>query len=264
MSKKPMTLLLIEDDSIECQNYIDYVEESKEAEIVKITNSSKQGIEYFNLYMPEAIILDIELHKGEGSGLEFLEEIKKYTEEFKPIIVVITNASSNILYNKLHEEGVELVFYKKQKDYSPKLVISSVLSLREILHKYGNQKCNNKKETKAEKEEKLSIKIDTELNIIGISPHLKGRKYIHDAIMYLLKEKDNEQKETVFNYLSSSYKRSSSSISRVMQTAINYAWRTSSPEDLETYYTAKINYHTGVPTPTEFIYYYFKKIDKTL
>ena len=34
MSKKPMTLLLIEDDSIECQNYIDYVEESKEAEIV--------------------------------------------------------------------------------------------------------------------------------------------------------------------------------------------------------------------------------------
>ena len=49
-----------------------------------------------------------------------------------------------------------------------------------------------------------------------------------------------------------------------MQNAILYAWRISPIEDLATYYTAKINYETGVPTPTEFIYYYVSKIKKEL
>lgn len=266
MKDKPMSLLLIEDDERECQNYKAYIESLEDVKLVEATNSSEKGLEYFDLYIPEAIILDIELHNGQGSGLEFIEKIKGHIKDFKPIIVVITNASSNLLYDKLHYEGVDLIFYKKQTDYSPQLVISSLISLREILYRYNSNEKNNilNVETKADREEKLSIKVDTELNLIGVSPHLKGRRYIHDAIMYLLKESENEQKESVFNHLANVYKRSASSISRVMQTAINYAWRTSAPEDLEVYYTAKINYNTGVPTPTEFIYYYFQKINKTL
>ena len=49
-----------------------------------------------------------------------------------------------------------------------------------------------------------------------------------------------------------------------MQNAILYAWRISSIEDLTKYYTAKVNYETGVPTPNEFIYYYVNKIKKSL
>ena len=49
-----------------------------------------------------------------------------------------------------------------------------------------------------------------------------------------------------------------------MQNAILYAWRISAIEDLTTYYTEKINYETGIPTPTEFIYYYANKIKKTI
>lgn len=49
-----------------------------------------------------------------------------------------------------------------------------------------------------------------------------------------------------------------------MQNAILHAWRISSLEDLTALYTARINYETGVPTPTEFIYYYADKIKKML
>lgn len=265
MDNRPMSLLLIEDDEFECERFKNYTESLENVKIIGITNSSNEGLEYFKTYTPEAIILDIELHNGEGSGIEFIENIRKYTTDFTPIIIVTTNASSKILYNKLHEEGVDLIFYKKQKDYSPKLVISALLSLRKSLYKYNTM--DNKSnfiETKADYESRISKKINAELDLIGISSHLKGRKYIHDAIMYLLKENGNEQKETVFNYLANLYKKSSSSISRVMQTSINYAWRTSAPEDLEVHYTAKINYNTGVPSPTEFIYYYVQKISKIL
>ena len=63
-------------------------------------------------------------------------------------------------------------------------------------------------------------------------------------------------------YLVNKYKKSSSTISRAMQNAILLAWRISPIEDLSSYYTARINYETGVPTPTEFIYYYADKITK--
>ena len=45
-----------------------------------------------------------------------------------------------------------------------------------------------------------------------------------------------------------------------MQNAIKSAWRTNDIDDLLTYYTAKINPNRGVPTLTEFIYYYANQI----
>ena len=65
-------------------------------------------------------------------------------------------------------------------------------------------------------------------------------------------------------YLVSVYKKSNSTISRAMQNAILHAWRVTPLEDLCTFYTARIDYERGVPTPTELIYYYAEKIRKEI
>lgn len=267
MEKKTMSILLIEDDEIECQKFKSYTETLEGVKVVATTNSSDKGIELFKRYMPEAIVLDIELHKGQGSGLEFLQNIKECITSFRPIIVVTTNASSSLLYNELHDEGVDLIFYKHQTGYSPKIVVSALLTLRKTLYKFGTSQNADESihiESEAERTDRVSDMINSELDLIGISPHLKGRDYIHDAILYLIESKSSGDSETVFNYLANLYKKTASSIGRVMQTSINRAWMTSSPEDLELHYTAKVNFQTGVPTPTEFIYYYAKKIQKNI
>lgn len=267
MNNKPMKILIIEDDIVQCNSFKNYIDKRNDVCLVGITNSSKEAIELVKRHTPEGIILDIELNKGQGSGISFLEKMKEYMVEFKPIIVVTTNSSSEILYNKLHEDGVDLIYYKHQIDYSVQFVISEVISLRKSLYKYNNINNQNKNimiETVAERENRISDKINSELDLIGISSHLKGRQYIYDAIMYLLEDNKNTSNETVFNYLAKIYKKSSSSISRVMQTVINYAWKTSCPDELEVHYTAKVNYNTGVPSPTELIYYYANKIRKSI
>lgn len=267
MENKPMRILIVEDDEGQCNAFREFINKREDACIVGITNSSDKALDFVKTSNPEGIILDIELHKGQGSGIEFLNHFHEYENDFKPIIIVTTNSSSDILYNNLHEQGVDLIFYKHQKDYSVNLVISTLLSLRKSLYKYNEIEENNKEllaETKAELSERISNKINSELDMIGISSHLKGRAYTFDAILYLIENTNQEDSETVFNYLANKYKRSASSISRVIQTSINYAWRTSSPEELETHYTAKINYHTGVPSPTELIYYYSNKIKKNI
>ncbi len=258
--EKPMPLLLIEDNEEDVRIFNEYIKTRLDVKLIKSTNSSYEGLDITKTYNPEGIILDLELHKGEGSGLSFLEKMKKIELDFKPIVVVTTNVSSDIIYNHIRELGADFIYYKKQKDYSPELVINSIVSLREIL--YSNNKINKKttvRESQKETEEKLKNIINNELDLIGISAHLKGRKYFEDAIFYLLTNRENG---SVFYFLANKYKVGNSSIGRAMQTAINYAWKTSAIDDLLIHYKARINYETGVPTPTEFIYYYAEKIGK--
>jgi len=74
---KPMSILLVEDDEYEVNKFKEYMEARTDVKLVNYTNSSYKALEYVKKYLPEGIILDLELHKGEGSGLNFIEEIRK-------------------------------------------------------------------------------------------------------------------------------------------------------------------------------------------
>lgn len=261
MHELPMTLILIEDDVKECKLFEDYVKTRKDVKFIGITDSDIEGIEYAKNNTPEGIILDLELHKGKGSGLNFLMKIKELELSYKPKIVVTTNVFSDSVYNYVHENGADIIFYKKQENYSVETVINTLFILRNV-----KDNSNISKTIVLEKENETDIiseKINAELNLIGIGPHLQGKKYLYDAIYYLL-QKNETTNGTVIQYLVKKYKRSNSTISRAMQNAILHAWRISAIEDLTTHYTARINYQTGVPTPTEFMYYYADKIKKII
>ena len=78
MSKNEIiNILLVEDDMQDCKIIKDYVDARDDVKLVKIANSSKEAIKDIKVYVPEAIILDIELNNGEGSGLQVLEQIKE-------------------------------------------------------------------------------------------------------------------------------------------------------------------------------------------
>lgn len=263
MENKPMKLLLIEDDIKECNIYKAINKARKDIEFVAMTGSDIEGLKYVKDYMPEGIILDLELNKGNGTGtgFNFLKELKQMKLTIIPKIVVTTNICSDSVYEFLHENGVEFIFYKKQNNYSQENVINTILLIRGYK---SNIVQEEKEEVSINNKDKTSEKINKELDLIGISTHLQGRKYLHDSILYIIENENSNHKVTVVQYLVSKYKKSNSTISRAMQNAILHAWRISSLDDLTTYYTAKINYETGVPTPTEFMYYYADKIKKQL
>lgn len=261
---KPITILLVEDDRNDCINMKNYVDSREDVKLVDIVNSPDKAIESIKTYIPDAIILDIELNNGEGSGLEVLNAIKTMDLDVKPIIVITTNISSKTVYTYAHENGVDLIFHKLKDDYCADLVVRNILLLYEmaISTRQENRANCNQTESLNDYRNRISERINRELDLIGISSHLIGRTYVHDAILYILE--DNPDKENVFLHLAKKYKKGNSTIGRSIQTAIEHAWRKSSIEDLEKYYTTAVNYNTGVPTPTELIYYYADKIKKSL
>lgn len=256
-----MKVLLVEDDEIECAIYKEIIKNKEDIKLVDSTNSSKEAIKYVKNYKPDAVILDLELTNGEGSGFEFIEDLKKLKLNKKPKIVVTTNIYSDSVYNFLHKNKVDFIFYKNQVNYSHNNVLNILLLLNEYEepNKLEKIELDNNSEN-----EKLSNLINNELDLIGVASHLKGRKYLFDSIQFIIQNSEKEENVSIIQFLVNKYKRSNSTISRAMQNAILHAWRISSLEDLTTLYTARINYETGVPTPTEFIYYYADKIKKML
>ena len=266
MNEKVVTLLLVEDNINDCEEFKNYVNSRTDVMFVGVTNSDIDGLNYIDKYSPDVIILDLELHNGTGNDTSFnlIETLNNRHAGKKPLIIVTTVVASSSVYNYLHKNGVDLIFYKNHKSYSVKNVIDTILLLND--YSVNSPSVTSIKHNNTDNlEEVITNKINTELNLIGVGLHLQGRKYVYDAIYYILtNDSATTSRISIIQFLGNKYQRSGSTISRAMQNAILHAWRMSSLEDLEKYYTAKINYETGVPTPTEFIYYYVEKIRKCI
>ena len=254
----PMKILVIEDDVEECNKFVKIINNRKDFELVGITDSDIEALNYVQLKHPEGIVLDIELNNsssGSTDSLEFLDKIKSLN--YSPIIIVTTHITSKRTYEILHRKGVDIILYKGHPTYSVEHVLNKFITLRNIT---SNKPVNIMHEALEDNTQKFSDLIYHELDLIGITPKLKGRDYVHDAILYLLQNPTSDT--NVIQYLTKIYKKSGNTITNGIQNAIIHAWRVSAIEDLEMYYTAKVNYKTGIPTPMEFIYYYVDKIKK--
>lgn len=257
---KPMKLLIVEDDEKDCMDFINSIKKREDFELVGITDSDIEALKYVKLKHPEGIALDLELNNsksGSTNSLEFLSKVRKLDLNYKPIIIVTTHVYSDTTYRVLHREKIDLIMYKDQSGYSSDNVLNTFLKLR-------NENIPSKTPIEEEEdyENRISELIDYELDLVGVSSKLKGRNYIHDAILYLIQNEESDI--NVIQYLTKVYKKSGTTITNGIQNAIIRAWRVSAPDDLEEHYKNKVNYQTGIPTPMEFIYYYVDKIKKLI
>lgn len=260
MNEKPMKIIVIEDDLEECNKILECSKQRKDIELVGITDSDIDAIKLVKAKNVEGVMLDLELNNSKNGNTDsfgFLDSIKNIRN--KPIVIVTTHVNSPRTYDLLHRNGVELILYKDHPGYSPNQAFNKLISLRKIVEPVIENTVENEMKSQ---EERVSECINNELDLIGITQNLKGRQYIHDAIMFLIQNEGSD--ESLTQYLSKIYKKSSSTITNGIQNAIIHGWRVSAIEDLEKYYTAKVNYQTGLPTPMELIYYYVSKIKKMI
>ncbi len=262
MEIKPMKILIIEDDINDCNNFKACAKNRDDIEIVAMTDSDIEGLKLVKSKRPEGIVLDLELNNsstGSIDSLDFLSDLKKLNLNYEPIVIVTTHVNSKRTYDILHRNGVDLILYKDNPKYSSEHVLNNFINLRK-----AGDACNPKtiEEELEDEENKISYLINDELELIGVTSKLKGREYIHDAILYLVQ--DDSNKINVIQYLVNKYKKSSTTITNGIQNAIIHAWKITPPDDLMKYYTARINLDTGIPTPMEFIYYYVNKIKKKI
>lgn len=252
-----MNIILIEDDTQCCQNFVDSLMDFPKLNIIEITNNAFQALNLVQTINPDAIILDLELNEGQGNGIEFLRSFNELHKTYKPYILVTTNVTSPTTHTIVRQLGADFIMSKHQTDYSPENALSFLNTICEIIvnqHTIADA-------TSAQFPAHIPIldisqAIQRELNLIGISPKATGRKYLADAIELVA----TGDSKNLLPILSKKYSKTTSSIERAMQNAINRTWQTGDINELYIHYTAKIRSEKGVPTLMEFIHYYADRI----
>lgn len=259
---RELNVLVIEDDEVVCKCFENQSEMMERISIVACTNDSEKAIEHVKEYLPDAIILDLELDKGKGNGIDFLNALKRLDLPYKPFIIVTTNNSSKITKEIVRSMGIDFYFSKHQTDYSEKGILEFLDSMKDNIQEMINKvdKSYNVVDSAKKREKHLKALVVKELELVGISPKAKGFNYLIDAIFLLI----NGEQRSLTIVVGEIYGKTSSSVERAMQNAIDRAWKVNDTEELLKYYTARIDVRRGAPTLTEFVYYYAKKIGDVL
>ena len=135
MDVKPMKILIVEDDIDDCNRFVECAKRRDDIEIVAITDSDIDALKYVKAKHPEGIVLDLELNNskdGNTDSLDFLERLKKLNLLYTPIVIVTTHVNSKRTYDILHREGVDLILYKDQANYSSNNVFNKFINLRKV------------------------------------------------------------------------------------------------------------------------------------
>jgi len=255
--ERPLSILLIEDEPLECREMVREIESTANVQLVGVTNNISKALEYVRDFMPDAIILDLELHNGCGNGLMFLDLMKGMGLTLPIYVLVTTNNISHITHSGARKMGADFIMVKSQEDYNAKGVIDFLLSLKNIIQ--GSKKpvaVSNAGESPEKNRQRITDRIITELNRIGIPPGAVGRKYLIDGITLII----SGQMDKLYVVIGDKYSKTEGSVERAMQIAIEKAWKTTPIDELSKYYTARIYSERGVPTIREFIHYYAEKI----
>lgn len=251
-----LSILIIEDDITACRELKECIERHDELKLVETTNNANDALILVRSHLPNVILLDLELHRGGGNGLIFLNELSKMHLDHPPYILITTNNMSEVTLEQARELGADFTLTKYEAGYSAEYVIEIVLLMKNAIRKKNARVLPLPDMTPAQAEQLLIKRIQRELDLIGVSPKLIGYNYLVDSILLTIQGHVGNLART----LSPKYLKSEKSIERAMQSAIKQTWQSSDIDDLLLYYTAKVRAERGCPTLMEFVSYYSMRI----
>jgi CheY-like chemotaxis protein len=244
-------VLLIEDDSDHCQEYVAYNEEQGTPYNLYVAYGCLDGFALLESFQPDVILLDLMLNNSDGSGLEFLTKLKELKLLKRPRVIIITSVLSKRMHETVLELDADFLITKDKVDYSPKFAFDLMKSFsvdgQSVRCQYNS-------------EEMIKSTITEMIEKVGITYGVDGRDYIIDSIYLVFKNKAKFLAHDVYPELGRKYEKSPQAIEQAIRTAINKAWKQTDISVLNKYYTPQTSFLTGAPSIKEFIFFFVGKI----
>lgn len=179
-----LKILLVEDDSSACSEFIKYIDSLPYAELIGITNSSFEAFELVRSKLPDALILDLELHEGSGNGLLLLNDMRTLDPSLIPYTVITTNNTSNTTYESARQLGADFIFTKHQTTYSAQSVVDFIhLMEPTIRQRHSSASTVVLKEASADYNDRRRRKqLCEEFDALGMKNRTIGYQYLMDAV----------------------------------------------------------------------------------
>ncbi len=245
-----LNVLLFTNNSLTSQSFISYVKKQEDFHLVAAIDNTDCIHDITLSQDVNILILDLEDENQGDDVIQLIDSFYMYPHSHKPYILVISNVCNNDILDKLHDAGADFIISRNKPDYSVQLVFD----LLRLIHEKPKTPCRSHHDYYPRM---LHIIYD-ELDKVGINHCHVGYNYLAEAILLFLDGKYVHLYSTVGDL----HGKSSLSVTRAMQNAINHAWQ-QKPESSSaqkeypkvTLYpsTNKQSYRT-IPTTKEFIH----------
>ena len=133
--ERELSVLLVEDDPQACEGIATYIDTLDDVILTSITNNASKAEQMILDTLPDAVILDLELHGGSGSGLSLLQALHSTPPAKMPYILITTNNSSAVTYEAARQLGADFILSKHQNDYSAQSVVEFLRVLKYVIQK---------------------------------------------------------------------------------------------------------------------------------
>ena len=256
--KRPLSILIVEDDPAERDSLEACFEKYVELLVVGSTGDEGKALELISSTLPDTLILDLALDQGSGGGIGLLKKLREQeASAHRPYILVTTNNAGSLTSEIARDYGADYIQSKRQRDYSPRLVADFLVAAKPSIQSRMGARAAT--ESPKMRQKRIAARISEELDKVGISPKLLGRRYLEMGILLMIQQPNQRLCGTIAAQVG----KSEASVDAAMKGAINRTWTLGDPDALLNY-TARLDPERGVPTVTEFICHYADKIRREI
>lgn len=254
--KEKLKVMVVDDNKEFTDMLSKYIDIQEDMEIVSKMYSGKETAQKIKELKPDLLLLDIIM--PEKDGIVVLNEIAELEIEKKPNIIVL----SSIGQEKITQKAISLgTMYYIIKPFDFEILIERI---RELTINSENILMENDSPTyifsknKVEniyKKDSLENKVTEFIQSIGVPAHIKGYKYLREAILVAVKDDEAIEAITKFLYptLADTFKTTPSRIERAIRHAIEVAWNRGNASVHQKIFGYTVNSNKGKPTNSEFI-----------
>ena len=244
----------IADDNKEfCNILTDYFKDKENIDIAFVTHDGNKTIEAIKKHSPEILILDMVMPYMDGLGV--LEAINEMELPSYPRTIVLSAVGQEAITQKSISMGAE---YYIVKPFNFDTLLKRINQLAgndntsENKLNYARAISSNKRETSFEE---LEIEVTNIIHEIGVPAHIKGYKYLRDAIIMVVQNMEmlNAVTKELYPAIAIKNNTTPSRVERAIRHAIEVAWNRGKIETIDKLFGYTVQHDKGKPTNSEFI-----------
>jgi two-component system response regulator (stage 0 sporulation protein A) len=257
MEQKKINIVIVDDNREFCNILKDYLSAEENINIYGIAHDGVAALKLIEEKIPDIVVLDIIMPRLDGIGV--LERLKETKLAQQPKVIILSAVGQDQITQRAISLGAE---YYVVKPFDMKMFIERIKQIYHETHGWTETEIIPEHSIKSEKENifadksnDLEQQITDIIHKIGIPAHIKGYKFIREAISMSVNDMQILSSITKILYpsIAERFHTTPSRVERSIRHAIEVAWSRGHVEILNDIFGHTINSIKGKPTNGEFI-----------
>lgn len=245
--------VLIGDDNRDfCDLLRSYIESQEDLELAGVAHNGSEVIEAVGRHSPDLVILDIIMPHLDGIAV--LERLNQLDPRQRPRIIMLTALGQENITQRVLEMGADYYVLK------PFSLDTLGTRIRQLVQSAAVEMAPSLEQTdempvQMLRSRTLDTDVTTIIHEIGIPAHIKGYRYLREAILMVVNRVEflTGVTKELYPAIARTHGTTPSRVERAIRHAIEVAWSRGNLEALNQLFGYSMSRERGKPTNSEFI-----------